>query len=347
MEIPILRTSGEKKGKKFFIINFKSNDMEEEDSQLLKPLFDEKLSIFEGVWQGENLQGFNTITIFLDGRLKAEMAWESASQIARHAIEKGFLIFWDLNLGLFDELLQPLANQAQFSSLQLSVNHFVKTLAYEFKKHTMGVSLYRGDMHVKDLDSEYEIKENVDRLLFQQKIAVEYLSLLAAALPGWLDPYLFLDASSYQNPLKFLNPSRFEPFKVAVKGSDLPFPVLGWHKNGLNGFSAEEIFNPLEIPIIGLCLPIGMQDHLDAIEKACAQLLNDSIAFKIIPENNLTAQWDGLEMIIFDPTVLTPQGKRMLQGFCAAGGTAVSIGAPIGLSNEITFQSDLSFLPRG
>jgi hypothetical protein len=72
----------------------------------------------------------------------------------------------------------------------------------------------------------------------------------------------------------------------------------------------------------------GIVEGLDALKKR-------SISFKLIAESQLTSQWDGLDYLLYSPTGLSTQGKRKLQGFCAAGGTVVSTGALLGLPYEM------------
>ncbi len=64
----------------------------------------------------------------------------------------------------------------------------------------------------------------------------------------------------------------------------------------------------------------------------------NGIDYRIIPETYLTTEWHGLDYLIVDPDSLSSQGFRKLQGFCAAGGTIVSLGKIMGLPYEILFD---------
>lgn len=73
-----------------------------------------------------------------------------------------------------------------------------------------------------------------------------------------------------------------------------------------------------------------------------SQLHDRGISFRLIPEAFLTVQWDGLDFLIVEPSGITSAGKRMLQGFCAAGGTVVALGTRLGLRQELLFSEWLN-----
>jgi hypothetical protein len=305
---------------------------------------------------------FDAVTIYLEGGLKADLNWDRASKKAAEAIQKGYQCFWSLDLGLFDQLKQSLSNQGQFLSLALSLEHFRETLWKQFQGDTVGVSLYRGDADFSkgilwDSQQENNYEEwkiqkggggGEDQLkpLFCRDVAVEYLLLLASRLPDTLPVYLFLNASSFTGPLwkelQYFNPERFERFRLAIKNGRLALPSLGWEHPTPKGYCGSR---PLPLPQdrvaqIGLCVPpmqFVLQSHYAGIEEALHFL--QSIPHKLIGEDQLTSEWDGLDYLIFTPEGLTSEGKRKLQGFCAAGGTAVSTGHLIGLPQECSWAN--------
>lgn len=306
--------------------------------------------------------GFNALTIRLDGGLRSDLNWKEAEEQAEKAISKGYALFWDIDLGLFNRLTLPLANQTQFLSLGLSLEHFRDTLWKNFRSHSLGLSIYRGNAdfslgfdwdedqtsHFKSWLQEHDLvvseKGSLLAALFCQEVAVEYLSLLAAYLPDGLPCYLFLNAASMaHDPLKqiqLLNPHRFDSFSLALKGATLPFKGWGWHSGlfpaGYAG-TAPMVLPSLQPSRVGICLPL-MDDyhpeHWLGLDHALRLLTERSIPFRLISESHLITEWDGLDDLIYLPKGLSPQGKRKLQGFCAAGGRVISIGPPMGFSLE-------------
>jgi hypothetical protein len=306
--------------------------------------------IFEGAPQDASPLNFNTVLIELDGRLIADLNWSAARARALKAIENGYALMWNIDLGFFSALSRPLSCQTQFLSFTLALEHFRDTLWKEFKSQTLGLSLYRGSADFSegfpwDEQQSANLKQwlsntnhaNEDKRLvrlFCRDAAVEYLSLLAARLPDPLSLYLFLDGSSLQSTsladeMCYLNPERFERFKLVLKGHRLPHAALGWENPTSQGYyGCKEMELPsFEMPAIGFCIPPLQcidSSHFQGMEEALAALRGQEIPFKLIAESQLTAGWDGLDHLIYSPLGLSPGGKRKLQGFCAAGGRVIS-----------------------
>ncbi len=335
-----------------------------------------KPRIFDGNWPIQSPVGFDALTIYLDGRVQADLNWSKAREHARQAVDQGYALMWDMRLGLFDGLTKPLGNQSQFLSLTLSLEHFRDSLWQEFKKQTVGVSLFRGqadftrgfpwDEHqetnlkgwLQDLGYSSLLPSHFGELyqhpegrrlvqIFCRDVAIEYLKLLASRIPDTLPVYLFLDATCFSHSLlsqtQSLNPERFENLNLVLKGSSLPFAVLGWRNPTPYGYSGGTLCDlPSEAETtIGICLPpplFYLSHHYSGLEEAISALNQRHLSFKLIAENQLTSQWDGLDTLIYSPGGLSSQGKRKLQGFCAAGGIVVSTGIVGELPNEISFK---------
>lgn len=329
--------------------------------------------IFEGPWQGESLPlGFNAITIELDGRVHSDLNWKTARIIAQQAIENGYNLMWNMQMGLFNDLTQPLTNQTQFLSLTLALEHFRDSLWKEFKTQTIGLTLFRGPAEFskgfrwddnqkqnlqqwfQEIDFPHLATLNYSQLmqgeekqlinLYCRNVTIEYLLLLTAPIPDSLPVYLFLDCfslpRSFADEMQILNPERFDHLQLALKGHQLPFNVMGWENPTLQGYSGNSLQDlpPMQTTTVGICLPLmhfyQRQPYQD-LEIGIRALQKKSISFKLIPECHLTSQWDGLDYLLYSPNGLSSQGKRKLQGFCAAGGTAISMGDLLGLTQEL------------
>src|SRR5437764_741988 len=84
--------------------------------------------IFDGPPKASTPNGFNVRRVAVDGRMRSDLNWKEAEEVAQRAVDAGLLIFWDLDLGLFSDLPLPLSDQSQFMSLVLSIDHFLETL---------------------------------------------------------------------------------------------------------------------------------------------------------------------------------------------------------------------------
>jgi hypothetical protein len=332
--------------------------------------------IFEGVWHHLLPVGFDTVTIQLDGRMQSDLDWKQARLQAQMALDKGYTLMWNMQLGLFQELNHPLHDQTQFLALTLALKHFRDFLAEDWISHTFGISLYRGRADWSDhfsWNSHQEhnlrawLQENGSadfallsfevlkhhpegrRLieLFCRDVAVEYLTLLSGHLPEDLPVYVFLDATASVSDLvhhiQLLHPERFDRLRLAVKGSFLPLDHLGWQiptQHGYSGYFPVQL-PPVEEVTIGICLPSKNLYHppyYAGLDRVIQWLQEKRLRFKIMTESHLTLQWNGLNELFYLSTGLSAQGKRKLQGFCAAGGTAVAIQELVGLPHEMAWD---------
>ena len=81
-------------------------------------------------------------------------------------------------------------------------------------------------------------------------------------------------------------------------------------------------------PPLGIYLP--KDPMIDAsvlaqLDRLIASLISEQTPFRIISEEKLTEQWDGLDRLIVPEKAISTQGKRKLLGFIAAGGTVTKI----------------------
>jgi len=333
--------------------------------------------IFEGDWMNADLSQFDDVTIQLDGRVQSDLLWKSERDQAQKAIENGFGIMWEMQMGLFDEMPQPIANQTQFLSLTLALEHFRDSLWKEFKQHSVGFVLYRGSADFARnfpwddnqqanfrawllekglselIEQEFHqlIQCHEGRLwarLFCRDVIVEYLYLLTSRIPDSLPVFLYLDVSpvsrSLSAELQLLNPERFDRFQVALKNTHLTYNAFGWNVPSPYGYIGNVAIQKLpEMPelSIGVCIPplnnYQTHSYLE-LENAIKELQTRSLPFKLIGENYLTSQWDGLDYLLFAQSGMSAQGMRKLLGFCAAGGIPVSTGEKVGLPGEMDFM---------
>jgi len=291
------------------------------------------------------LTGSKAITIALDGRIQADLNWSKSIEAARSSMEQGFRLFWKLDLGLFSHLSMSLSNKAQYLSLGLSLEHFRETIWTEFGDHSIGVCYYRGNADFSDqlrCDAEQEDNfrawlkevfpdEKVDykksrslRPIYCRDICADYLALLSTQLSDSIPSYLMLDISQIESPLlqaQLISKERYDHFHLAIKGCQWPFHGMIWKEDRLETASLDAQVS------LGICLPSIKLRHpssYEGLEGAMNKLLEQKIPFRVIPESSLATEWDGLDDLIYVPAGLTVQGKRQLQGFAAAGGTAIS-----------------------
>ncbi len=249
----------------------------------------------------------NVCTIRLPARLSDDLDWSAA---ITQAHENDALILWEIDLGLDHMIFDPQDTLA-FFSFTLALEEFTKNIWPAFKERTFGVSLYRGKFNpeISFPLSKWEEGINEDYLLFCAQYFAEYLHRLVSFLPDEVLPFAFLDVSSLATPAKtaqLFSKARFEHLNLILKG-------------------AEFSFGEGESSAIGIYLPTdSMIDDavLAQLDQIISKLRSSKTLFRILPEEKLTEQWDGLdELIVPSELAISPQGRRKLLGFTAAGGT--------------------------
>lgn len=167
-----------------------------------------------------------------------------------------------------------------------------------------------------------------------------YLHRLAAALPEELFVFVDLDGRLIRNQAflyQLISKERFSHLNLAIKGHEIPLESFKWNNNSLC-YEVKEVR-------VGVCFPndpFCVQSTLNALRKLFADLEKHQIAYRIIPEFLMTSSWDGLDEILFIHKALSPQGKRILQGFSITGGKCIYLDTPIGLDPECSFQEFVS-----
>ncbi len=286
-------------------------------------------------------KGFNAVRIPLDGTMRSDLNWSSVLAAAKQHRDNGLKILWDMDLGLFSRLLLPLSEESQLHALRLSLGHFSTEIWPEFVDDTLGIALYRGTADFsRHFPWSTELRAflthhlanypdgNKDELtrLYCRDCCAQYLGKLVAGLPGSLQPYLLLDGSGYaslRHLLQILHRDSWERFFLAVKGAVLPITSLGWDSTSLYGnLGRKEIPSIASSPaLVGLCLPSAVACYNLELDAALAHLQQSGKPYRVVAEEYLTAEWDGLDELIVIASSINPLLQRKLQGFSAAGGT--------------------------
>lgn len=130
---------------------------------------------------------------------------------------------------------------------------------------------------------------------------LEFLRLLLAILP--LDLFLEIDASSMslQELFLFLSLDLLYDFHLLLERAPFKF--------------CEKAPSALLLP----------ETFTEAFFSKVEALLPQIGELRICKEGRLNEQWEGVETLFFDPSLLSPLGTRMLQGFVAASGKLVQI----------------------
>ncbi|MBA2728676.1 MAG: hypothetical protein H0U49_10950 [Parachlamydiaceae bacterium] len=309
---------------------------------------------------------FETITIALEADQKSDLNWNEALAIADAAILKNFKIFWDLKLGLFDKLNSPLSNHPQFLNLKLAVEHFKNVVWTKYMCNSIGVCLYRGranftdsfrwgDKETANLNEYLQVESKGERqkliAQFCQCAAIDYIKLLAEELPDDAEPFALIDISgidSLVDQARWQDSSLASPLRFALKGTQIPLNhQLAWNLGnsplGYISSTALKLSHPNSS--IAVCMPsiLEHKDIQNELEKLLVNLNSHDIPYRLISEDKLTVEWDQLDYLMVISKAVTSTAMRMLLGFCAAGGTVLHLGSPLGLEGELPFSLSLLY----
>lgn len=270
-------------------------------------LFLNQTPFFAKIYDGiDPPAGFNVVTIALDATERSLLNWAEGIAAAHRAIEKGMLILWELQFALLDGSME---DEARFLTLQLNVQHFHEFLWPRFREYTFGVALFRGPPHEE---------------------MIPYLKSLAALLDEEITPFIFIDTSnltSYAEYFRKMNQEKCGHLTLILKGplpAQFPWalPALGWdHSQSPLGFCAQTVMpQPHQREIRhALCLPAKEGVDLEKVVNVFG-----SLPFRVIPENLLNCEWEGIEKLVIFPDDITERTARQIRGFVAAGGEVIS-----------------------
>lgn len=185
---------------------------------------------------------------------------------------------------------------------------------------------------------------------FCRDAITEYLNLLGTGVTNLLPLFVVLDATEIHEPFlvaQLLAKDYFQRFHLGVKiglknqvlGGELAFDSPALEKGMIGRLIDAE--QRIERAKIGLCMPKMLScvpSLISKLSRALQFLVVKNTQFRVISEVELASEWDGLDYLIVDADKVDFQFKRKLQGFCAAGGTVVTVGKDLSLPQEVSFE---------
>lgn len=250
--------------------------------------------------------GFTSRIISLDARAASPLVWkEEIAQIESNKAHNLKLLF-DIDLGLFKE--KNLAIQAH------ALDTFYETIYTHYKEDTIGVILYKGRSPLENAP-------------------LEHLEALRSYLPQDLHCLLCFDCQESCDPLTYARhfaADRYYRFVLALKNAPIQLNCCIWQEGkGSLGYIGKNVPQPNDSLLeIGILLPrTGVLDETaySSLNETMNSYIKQGIPFKVISEEFLAQEWDGLEELIIQRTSLLPTTLRTIEGFTAAGGKVTSL----------------------
>lgn len=302
--------------------------------------------IFDGGLGEAVPSGFNATRVPLNGELKAHLDWDFAFQEAKRAQSLGLKLLWDLDLGLFSRLNFPLSHEMQWNVLLVAVQSLIQRIQNEFLSDTIGVVVYRGKMDFSSgfpWDPAETGERNENRWWECRALSFSFLQKLVNQWPDALQPFLLLDGQgtlSMARQWLLTHRDFLWRFALGIKGGN-PGGHMGWNQGASSGFLSRQLHSTDSSPLVkvGVCLPTLLREELETLDFLAGELKRQSIAFRVVTESFLTGEWEGLETLIVPSEEMTQEGRRKLQGFCAAGGQVVSPRGRWQLPQELSLEN--------
>lgn len=248
--------------------------------------------------------------ITLDAHPASSLQWGDLKPHVLKEIASGKTLLWHLDFGLFSRLPKPLENPEQFLTLTLAMDHFKETIWKEYHRFSQGLLLYRGSSDFsKECLLDHATFSGIAKGLHCRNVCANYLTELSANLPDEIQPYLLFDHKAEDSLLHLLagDPDLY--------GRILPL------------YSMEEGFASSEERKLGVLMP-PTDEMREEVLRPFANLFETlEHPYKKIPESRLISCWNGLDKLIYSPRAISSHGKRLLNGFEAAGGELIPLDA--------------------
>jgi len=246
--------------------------------------------------------GYTSATVKVDATPSSTLSWEKEIDAAKKLIADGYKVSFDLDLGLH----KLLRNQAALQTASLALDEFRKVLLEPFYEQTEAVIFGRYSAPLVDRDE-----------------AMDFLDLLRQDLPSEL-PVLLLFSVDV-DPFTFSRTfalDRYSLFTLAFESSPLLLPALTYNqgKSLLGYIGRERAKYQRKTCQEGLVMPRFTTDA-DKLKPLVDKLAQKEV--KIIAEDSLAVEWEGLDLLYVEKSTLQPTTLRLLDGFEAAGGTVL------------------------
>lgn len=199
-----------------------------------------------------------------------------------------------------------------------NINEFYDEIFIPYKQQSIGVVLFKGAI------------ENYDP---QRVLDIEnHLADFAEDCADDMEIFALIDASNVKDIFDFYllsNPALQDRLHIAWKAPhseclvnfawEVGKPSRGWISQNKMEITLSDAFHT------ALCLPPVFSSNEGKVRKTFYRLQDEGVQFKAVSEEQLALEWCGLETIYVDPQVVSPIGKRHLQGFLAAGGHIIEV----------------------
>ncbi len=278
----------------------------DDDDELYEPLERslKNCAIFDRKKLDEEVPpGFSSVNIPVDLSPTSSLSWEEEKKEASSLIEKGYNITFELELKL--ELL----TQARLQTTSFALDECRKALIDPFSSHIDAIIMKRYDAPFKTLDER-------DR-------EVDFLEILRTDLPSEIPVLLLFCCKSLQDPYSaacMFAQDRFSLFTLGLKESPIYTSSICYDEGkALLGYFGRDITKKQGAE----CREAIVMPRFTSDASMLKNLVNTKPDAKIISEEHLALEWEGVDLLYVVENSLHPTTLRLIAGFVAAGGVVV------------------------
>lgn len=292
----------------------------------------------------QNDKLYNSINIVVNGAPSNDLAFENLENQIQEVLNLDKKICIEIFLDLHTEEF-CFYNELEFSTRRRSVEVLLEKMAFIPEDKISHIILYRGsidfssyikrnaqacqeyELWKRDLENNVKDEEHLLHL-FSANLLSRFFHSLSSILPDHIKGSLLFTLPYYLETAKIaelISEETFSHLEIGIKNPNFFLEGICWGSgSGLyhlsyNGqqptFNEQDVKTAIVLPFLGNC-------NYKKFEEICTLLQKKSIPFKIIEENLINEKWFDIDHILFDHKALSFDGKRMIDGFIAAGGKA-------------------------
>jgi hypothetical protein len=290
----------------------------------------------------ESPSSYDCINITVDGAPSSDLSFSDLTEQIEEVLSLNTNICIELFLDLFSEEFS-FANPLEFSIRKRALEVLLEKLETIPEEKISHLIFYRGPIdfsnHIKrnlQTNEEYElwksdlVEYNIDEEhllhLYSAAILSNFFHSLGSILPDHIKGTLLFTLPQFLETGKtaeLLSEETFSHLEIGIKNPKYFIEGISWgegsgfhHLSYLpikNSIPEDDVKTAVILPFIGLC-------DYKKFEEICTLLARQDIPFKVIEENLMNEKWFDIDHILFDHEALSFDGKRMVDGFIAAGG---------------------------
>lgn len=312
--------------------------------------------IFDGPIQNRSClekllkEGYNTLQITLPCDMNSDLDWSRQIELGTLAKELDLQILWYLDFKL-EGLKFSYDHKMQFESLKLGVQTFTSNIYSLFKQNTLGVLFFKGTFSEIAQCFKSEQTSQQGSLLQAADIFVDFIGLFLSSLSDEVIPFIKISTNKSEDKAfiyRLLSKQRFEYFTLITDEKDFYSSSISTQntEGSLGYFGSSYQKQTDKLPNLGLLFPSDelFENTYEKINEVFESLKNTNeknLLPRLIYETHLIEEIDGIDQLIVFEKGLSDRGRRQVQGFCAAGGEVLTVGALQGFVSERFFEDFL------